>query len=202
MANRPALKGNTDRNCVQWCNITAMSCSASHPGETWDVTAAITDIKDIPYDELHFKRNESVGGGGSHHRQPWTRRYGWVPELLPLQTLHVNSWRQYASKHKKPVMLPCSSSTGEDAAVLRTFFTDVDAGTPLRGGRFLEIGGEDGFGGSNSWVFEACLDWQGTLVEAHPDFFARLRRNRPATLNLRLAACRESGWLNYSNHAW
>ena len=36
------------------------------------------------------------------------------------------------------VFLPCSPGRGEDAAVLRTFFTDRDTGQPLRGGAFPE----------------------------------------------------------------
>jgi FkbM family methyltransferase len=42
-----------------------------------------------------------------------------------------------------------------------------------RGGRFVEIGGYDGFTGSNCLYFEAFHGWSGVLVEASPALKAR-----------------------------
>ena len=76
--------------------------------------------------------------------------------------------------------LPCSSARGEDAAVLRSFFTDAASGAPLapRAGRptYLELGGGDGVVESTTLAFDACLRWDGVLLEAHPDAFVRRRR--------------------------
>ena len=120
-------------------------------------------------------------------------------ELLPRQGIYYNQFRQYPSKHKLPVTFPCSSSRGEDAAVLHTFFSDWETRQPLRGGTFLEIGGVNGLTESNTWIFELCMEWQGILVEGHPRFFNSLRRHSPRSLNLRMAACPAfSGWVNYT----
>ena len=129
-------------------------------------------------------------------------RQGFVPYLLPDPQQHL-SWRrfrQYPKQRALQVVLPCSTARGEDAAVLHSFFTDRTSGEPLRGGTFLEIGGVDGFTESNTWIFEACLGWQGVLIEAQPLAFASLKRNRPRSLNLRMAACRhDAGWVDYTS---
>lgn len=125
---------------------------------------------------------------------------GWVPSLLPgSQTLRVSDgWRSYAPKSHMAVVLPCSSARGEDAAVMRTFFTHVETAAPLPGGVFLEIGGYNGVTESQSWVLEGCLGWQGVLVEANPTSFRALRAARPASLNIHMAACATAGSLNFS----
>ena len=127
--------------------------------------------------------------------------------LLPSQTVGsgFGGWRRYKPKARLAVVLPCSSTRGEDAAILRSFFTDRNNGEPLRGGSFLEIGGANGLEQSNSWIFEVCMGWKGVLVEAHPRFYAQLLRNRPSSLNLRFAACDPTmgtGWANFSAERW
>ena len=120
--------------------------------------------------------------------------------MLPTQTLYVtHNFRKYRPKHQQVVNFPCSSSRGEDSAVLHTFFTDWETRLPLRGGTYLEIGGVNGLAESNTWIFEVCLGWQGVLVEGHPRFFKTLRKHRPQGLNLRMAACPGyNGWVNYT----
>ena len=182
-----SLKGDVRRNCVQ-CNMDALSRSKGHPAEVWTVSRGVHRLQDLPQDALWFVGNSS-------------HKAGWVPTLLPQQALTTSTgWRKYPPKHRLPVDLPCSSARGEDAAVLRTFFTDRESGAPLRGGTFLEIGGANGLEQSNSWIFEVCLGWRGVLVEAHPRFFAQLTRHRPASLNLHFAACAPGmgSWANFS----
>lgn len=185
------LKGDVRRNCVE-CNMDALSRSKAHPAEVWTVSGGINRIQDLPQDALWFLGNKS-------------HKAGWVPTLLPQQLLTTSSgWRKYPPKHRLPVDLPCSSARGEDAAVLRTFFTDKETGAPFRGGTFLEIGGANGLEQSNSWIFEVCLGWRGVLVEAHPRFFSQLTRHRPASLNLHFAACAPGmgDWANFSAQRW
>jgi len=156
------------------------------------VSRGAKKLGEVNLDALWFRTNSST-------------KAGWVPELLPHQALDTNvGWRKYPPKARLAVDLPCSSARGEDAAVLRSFFTDRVTGRPLRGGTFLEIGGANGLEQSNTWIFEVCLGWKGILVEAHPRFFAQLRRNRPATLNMQFAACaRDAGlWANFSAQRW
>ena len=166
--------------------------SPTHPDETWKVSQGINRIKDVPQEALWFVANAS-------------QKVGWVPPLLPRQVLNVKTgWRKYPPKHRMAVDFPCSSARGEDAAVLRTFFTDHLTGKPLRGGTFLEIGGANGLEQSNSWIFEVCLGWKGILAEAHPRFFSQLTRHRPASLNLHFAACQQGAgeWANFSAQRW
>ena len=119
-------------------------------------------------------------------------RRGWVPTL----TQSVFAWI-----HQPAISpLPCSSSRGEDAVVLRSFFTRRDGSLlPARGGAvFLEMGAADGFTESNSWFFERCLGWRGILVEAQPYNFEQLLRYRHAALSIRLAVCRNFGVLSFT----
>ena len=95
--------------------------------------------------------------------------------------------------------LPGSTSRGEDAAVLRSFFSDFETGEPLRNGVFLEIGGYDGFKESNTYMMEGCLGCQGVLVEAQPSSFKHLLMNRGSTLNINMAACEDTRVLNFTS---
>ncbi|EOD11840.1 hypothetical protein EMIHUDRAFT_214166 [Emiliania huxleyi CCMP1516] len=184
-----SLRDNFDANCLL-CDEpevrNAMRCSPAHPKELWNVSGAVSDVSELL-------------NGLDWTDQPQSRM-GWVPSLLPgSQTLRVSDgWRSYAPKSHMAVVLPCSSARGEDAAVMRTFFTHVETAAPLPGGVFLEIGGYNGVTESQSWVLEGCLGWQGVLVEANPTSFRALRAARPASLNIHMAACATAGSLNFS----
>ena len=47
-----------------------------------------------------------------------------------------------------------------------------------RGGRFLEIGGADGFTHSNTYALEKTLDWSGLLIEPDPEQYKTLKSSR------------------------
>ena len=203
------------------------SYSHTHPREVWNMAGAIGRLDELPDpDQLHFlrsavldecrqkaavapppppsplpRRRRAAGPSSSH--LPTHCRSGYVPPLLPSQVIDVSQgWRSFRRGGSPPFFLPCSSARGEDAAVLRSFFSDAASGAPLRGGRFLEIGGVDGLVESNTWVLERCLGWRGVLVEGHPLYFERLRRQRPNSLNVHLAACAREGWARYDIHMW
>lgn len=53
------------------------------------------------------------------------------------------------------------------------------ASTLKREGRFLEIGGADGYSHSNTYALEKQLGWRGTLVEPDPSQFKSLQATRP-----------------------
>lgn len=91
----------------------------------------------------------------------------------------------------------------EDAVIYHRFFS---GGSPLanlgkrngvNGGRadnvergiFLEMGGLDGLTFSNTLMFEQCLGWNGLLIEAQPNNFAKLEVNRPCAITIGEAAC-------------
>jgi len=57
---------------------------------------------------------------------------------------------------------PFFSQAGQDHYVAEQLFPE------LRTGVFLEIGGSDGWNGSNSYFFEKHRGWQGAIVEPSP----------------------------------
>ena len=72
---------------------------------------------------------------------------------------------------------------------------DLAAALGVTRGVFLEMGGHDGLANTNTRYLESCLRWRGALIEADDRAFAALRRNRPTTLAVRVAACRTHGKL-------
>jgi len=97
--------------------------------------------------------------------------------------------------------VPCSSSRGEDGVIFRTFFVGSDGRPTGQGGTFLEMGAYDGALESTSTFFEQCLGWRGILVEAQPKSFEQVLRNRPSTLNIRVATCPAHSSVQFSGDA-
>ena len=230
------LPGNGGENC-NLCNGSMLSdrgvlqnrgleglyrVSPRYPHETWNLTATIVRMSELPMPSaLDFVKSTELDvycrSLPAPAPAPAHCRSGYVPTLAPHLSIDVmRGWRSFRRGGSPPFFLPCSSARGEDAAVMRTFFSDVRTGRPIRGGTFLEIGGVDGLTESNTWVIESCFGWQGTrqctntpltytpltvgarvvlgwqgvLVEGHPIFFEKLIRQRPRSLNVHLAACR------------
>lgn len=129
--------GTPEAFCDQPNVRIAMSRSALFPNETWDMRHAVQRIQQLQGDLWFF-------ANGSSAPPTWP---GWVPSLLPTGLDVRTGWR--TGPHGR-VYLPGSTSRGEDAAVLRSFFSDFESGEPLRDGTFLEIGGFDGFTESNT----------------------------------------------------
>lgn len=118
-------------------------------------------------------------------------RMNWVPVL-------VQELRAHPPPGELPLFgVPCSSARLEDGAILRTFFSDSN-GRPSRGGTFLEMGAYDGALESTTSFFEQCLGWRGILIEAQPNEFSKVLGNRPYTLNMRMAACRNHGSVRFT----
>jgi|3_EtaG_2_1085321.scaffolds.fasta_scaffold03675_4 FkbM family methyltransferase len=59
---------------------------------------------------------------------------------------------------------------GEDAVISSLFSDDYK-------GYFIEVGALEGIRFSNSYVFEKA-GWEGVVIEAHPDYFELLKKNR------------------------
>jgi len=47
-----------------------------------------------------------------------------------------------------------------------------------KNGFYIECGANDGVDQSNTWYFEKCKNWHGILIEAHPEIFRELKKNR------------------------
>jgi FkbM family methyltransferase len=76
------------------------------------------------------------------------------------------------------------SQYGEDYLLYSLFQEEMD-------GFYVDIGAFDGIHISNSYIFER-LGWRGICVEAHPDYFPLLQRNRPNSTCV-YAACVGAG---------
>ena len=76
------------------------------------------------------------------------------------------------------------SQFGEDYLLYSLFRSETD-------GFYVDIGAFDGIHISNSYIFEQ-LGWPGICVEAHPDYFPMLQRNRPGATCVS-AACVGAG---------
>jgi len=54
----------------------------------------------------------------------------------------------------------------------------VDVFGPMRGGYFLDLAASDGITINNTFVLERDLGWTGIAIEAEPNFYSALARNR------------------------
>ncbi|MBN1365055.1 MAG: FkbM family methyltransferase [Syntrophaceae bacterium] len=66
------------------------------------------------------------------------------------------------------------SQAGQDFWVFGEVFNE------MRNGYFVDIGAHDGIYLSNTYILECKYDWKGICVEANPDSYALLKRNRQA----------------------
>ena len=71
--------------------------------------------------------------------------------------------------HKRRFM---RSEAGQDLWVFGEVFNEQ------RNGFFLDIGAHDGVAISNTYILENRYDWRGICIEANPDTFEVLRKNR------------------------
>ncbi|EKX35933.1 hypothetical protein GUITHDRAFT_52329, partial [Guillardia theta CCMP2712] len=71
------------------------------------------------------------------------------------------------------------------------FFRNSSSGT------FLELGALDGSTYSNSFYFERAMGWRGILIEADPDNFRQLVKNRPDQVLVHAAICKEEREVHY-----
>jgi len=83
------------------------------------------------------------------------------------------------------------SQAGQDLWVFGEVFNEK------RGGYFLDLGAHDGLSISNTYLLERKYHWTGICVEANPDSFQQLRKNRRAVC---VHACLDSteGFVNFA----
>uniref|UniRef100_A0A7S3V498 Methyltransferase FkbM domain-containing protein n=2 Tax=Chaetoceros debilis TaxID=122233 RepID=A0A7S3V498_9STRA len=88
------------------------------------------------------------------------------------------------------------SNTNEDKKIYERFFKKrIEEGDfNGRGGTFIELGAFDGLHETNSRFYEACLGWEGLLIEGNPVVYEALLANRPSAHRMSLApSCKEKG---------
>ncbi len=90
------------------------------------------------------------------------------------------------------------SNTNEDKKIYERFFKPYtnDGGKLSRNGvgTFVELGAFDGLHETNSRFYEACLGWEGLLIEGNPSVYERLKGHRPWAHRMSFApSCQEEG---------
>ena len=78
------------------------------------------------------------------------------------------------------------SQLGQDLEVLRLY-------NNKKNGYFVEIGASDGIEYSNTYLLEKKYGWTGICVEALPDRFSALEKNRPRSTCIHTAVFNETG---------
>jgi FkbM family methyltransferase len=103
-----------------------------------------------------------------------------IPEILksPIRS-YLHSRRVYRSQ------------AGQDFWVFGEVFDE------MREGFFLDIGAHDGVELSNSYILEKRYNWSGICIEANPESFEQLKRNRRAIC---VNACLDAseGFVNFA----
>lgn len=77
------------------------------------------------------------------------------------------------------------------------FWIFGEAFNGLQGGYFVDIGAHDGVFISNTVVLEQVFGWTGLLVEANPETFETLKKNRTSTC-LNLCLDKEEGEIEFA----
>lgn len=86
------------------------------------------------------------------------------------------------------------SQHGEDLVLLQWF-------NGICGGKYLEMGALDGVTYSNSFVFEAALEWDGLLIEITPPSLKKLQSNRPFNVLVHAGVCETRQKVHYYDEA-
>ena len=125
----------------------------------------------------------------------------WVPPLIvfaPVSDEVLVNWNAhepstldvYLAMYKRDAWLAPVTK------VYHTFF--AQRAVTAQRGIFVEAGGLDGgIAGSNSYLFERYLGWEGVMVEANQLNFARLLRARPGVTRAETALCPTAGNLSF-----
>jgi len=105
-----------------------------------------------------------------------------IPIIIPSIQPTVSNINEFPSK-LKPFL---QSQSGQDKYVYDNFF--LNKKTP---GIYVEFGARDGKEHSNTYFYEFGLGWTGLLVEFEDSEFNKLVKNRPGSLVIQGAVCKE-----------
>ena len=72
-------------------------------------------------------------------------------------------------------------------------FLELHVFDGLQNGYFVDIGAHDGVSYNNTVYFEEANDWKGINIEANPDIYPLLLKNRPLSINLSCAIANTEG---------
>ena len=177
----PSARKNMCPRCSDLAEISGIPLGQKFSGSVLPVANAVRRVADLP--------------AAPHNLSAWARPRKHLKYPLPTLLQSVHMW--WAERLISP--LPCSSSRGEDAVVLRSFFMDASGRSPPpHGGTFLELGAFDGLQESNTYFFETCLRWRGVLIEASPTYSAMHATHRPRARSLNVAICETPGHVRFA----
>lgn len=146
---------------------------------------------------------------------------GWVVDFFPLlprrsassaalQQPHptANYKKNNEMSYKTTTVTQCSMQSTDDD--VRTRLSKSQKGEDLIllswfngmcGGKYIEMGALDGVTYSNSYLFEAALEWDGLLVEIMPPSFQKLQTNRPFNVLVNAGVCETRQKVHYYGEA-
>lgn len=119
----------------------------------------------------------------SHNHSSGTAVSTWVSQVHKCDPIDIPS-----VKNNENFL----SQDEEDKHLLRNWFNG------LCGGRYLEMGGLDGRIFSNTFVFQALLNWTGVLIELDPPNYEKILENRRKDIAVNAAVCRKKQILHYA----
>lgn len=126
----------------------------------------------------------------------------------PLLQLRSANVKRNGMSYKTTTITECSMVSSDD--LLRKHLSKSQKGEDLIllswfngmcGGKYLEMGALDGITYSNSYVFEAALEWDGLLVEIIPPSFQKLQYNRPFNVLVNAGVCETRQMIHYYDEA-
>ena len=122
--------------------------------------------------------------------EPAERRFSQVP--LPQCGVRPDFVKWFDQKMEE------RSRLSEDQIIYKTFFKDspkklLAHGTTKGIGTYIELGAFDGVTESNSRFFDACLGWDGLLIEGNPLVYLQTIGTRPFSHRISYApSCKEA----------
>jgi FkbM family methyltransferase len=72
-------------------------------------------------------------------------------------------------------------------------FLDINVFDGFENGFFVDVGAHDGISYNNTYNFEKAYNWTGMNIEANPDIYLSLVKNRPSCINLSCAVSNKEG---------
>ena len=153
--------------------ILASLYNNSSPGESVDAPILLDNpyptsnkISIVPLTEVEFKNKYASTYNGHLPSEKWL-----LPDPSCGTDPEFSKFFQLSEKHR--------SRFKEDQIIYNSFFKNKDIK-----GTYVELGAFDGTTESNTRFFDLCLGWEGLLIEALPQSYAKVLKNRPHATRL------------------
>jgi hypothetical protein len=124
------------------------------------------------------------------HRPPWSHDPGFMKRF---SVAGREEWRPRGDVNVTSLRALSMSQGREDLYAFAHFFYARGGGT------FLEMGALDGWLFSNSVGLDRVLGWRGVHIEASPDMYGNLVRNRGDQVAANVAVCGQPRVVHYAD---